>query len=151
MGEPMTEEQNVNPVGADWGMRLILLACWTMILAKVTFLLIGTPSPAFVELSYIVAFPVALWNLKRGRELLGGWFFVALLLYVAVGAGGWLVNQWQLWFDRVPEGALSTPWLIGSTVLAVNFFILLFFIGRELVARPAVQPVDTLSNGPRRA
>ena len=138
----MTDERRANPAGADWGMRLTLLACWAMILAKVTFLVLGNPSPVFVEVSYMVAFPVALWNLKRGRELLGGWFYVALLLYVAVGAAGWLVNQWQKWLLQPAEGALTTPLLIGSTVLALNFFILLFFIGRELVANPAVGPAE---------
>ena len=129
-------------------MRLILLACWVMILAKVTLLVLGDPSPMIVEVSYIVAFPVALWNLRRGRELLGGWFYLALLLYVAVGAASWLVNQWQRWLLQPAEGAMTTAMLIGSTVLAINFFILLFFIGRELVANPAVQSAeDRVQNG----
>lgn len=132
----------------DGVMRLILLACWAMIIAKVTLLLLGQPSPAYVELSYIVAFPVVLWNLRRGRELLGGWFYVALLIYVAVGAAGWLVNQWQRWLDQPQESSMGMPVLIGTTVLAINFFILLFFIGRELVANPAVSPPeDKAPNG----
>lgn len=132
----------------DSAMRLILLASWVMILAKVTLLLLGKPSPGYVEVSYIVAFPVVLWNLRRGRELLGGWFYVALLIYMAVGAAGWLFNQWHRWFDQSRESAMGMPVLIGTTVLALNFFILLFFIGRELVANPAVSPPeDKAPNG----
>lgn len=143
----MSKSERRNDSG-DSAMRVILLASWAMILAKVTLLLLGKPSPGYVEVSYIVAFPVVLWNLRRGRELLGGWFYVGLLIYVAIGAAGWLVNQWQRWFDQSRESALGMPILIGTTVLALNFFILLFFIGRELVANPAVTPPeDKAPNG----
>ena len=133
--------------GGDGAMRFILLACWGLILAKVAMLVLGQPSPTYLEVSYIVAFPVALWNLKRGRELLGGWFFVVLLLVLGAGAGAWIVHEWQVWFDRGNEAAMKTPWLVGSTILALNFFLLLFFVGRELLADPAVKVDEPAPNG----
>lgn len=133
--------------GGDTAMRFILLACWGLILAKVAMLVMGKPSPSYLEIAYIVAFPVALWNLKRGRELLGGWFFVALLLLLGVGAGAWIVHQWQVWLDATSQAAMTTPWLIGSTILALNFFLLLYFVGRELLADPAVRADEPSPNG----
>src|SRR5688572_26491358 len=109
-------------------LRALLLLCWLVVCAKTYFLLRGHVTPAVIEYSYIVALPTALWNLKTGLEVLGTWFYVAVLSFIGLGAIFWIVRAWRRYILEDPKG-MTLGWNIAATILAINFVILIFFVG----------------------
>lgn len=114
-------------------LRVLLVLCWLVVLAKTYFLLRGHPTPTIIEYSYIVALPTVLWNLKPGLDLLGTWFYIAVLSVIGLGIIFWVVRQWRRYIMEDPEKAWPLGWTIATSVLAINFVILIFFVGRELL------------------
>ncbi|HVL39234.1 MAG TPA: hypothetical protein VM328_07570 [Fimbriimonadaceae bacterium] len=129
----MSEPEATEVQGNQNLLRIILVICWSLVLAKAGFIVLSTKTPIYIEIAYIVALPTVLWNLKRGRELLGSYFYVGLLAVVGIAAAGWVAKEWFFYIESGSESlrALGRP--IGTTVLALNFIILLYFIGKELV------------------
>jgi hypothetical protein len=118
-------------------LRVLLLLCWAVVLAKTYFLIRGHPTPAVIEYSYIVALPTVLWNLKPGLDILGTWFYIAVMSVIGLGIVFWVVRQWRRYILEDPEKAWPLGWTIGTSILAINFVILIFFVGRELLAASA--------------
>lgn len=121
------KEKKRNPL-----LRIVLLLCWALVLAKTFYLLSGRPTPWVIEWSYVIALPTVLWNLKVGLEILGTWFYIGVLSFIGAGAVMWVVRSWRRYLTEDPK-SLPIEWTIGTTILAVNFVILIFFVGRELL------------------
>lgn len=124
-GRTMTANDNL--------LKVLLVVCWGLVLAKAGFIVLATKTPTYVELAYIVALPTVLWNLKRGRELLGTYFYVGLLAAVGVAAVAWTGKEWMQYAAEESESLRSLGWVIGKTILALNFMVLLYFVAKELV------------------
>lgn len=124
-------------------LRLLLLVGWAVVLAKTYFLVRGMPTPTPIEYANVAALPFVLWYLKLGLDLLGAWFYMLVLSYVGAGVVFWMVRSWRRFFLEEPR-TLSVPWLIVSTILAVNFLILIFFMARELIVSHIRKPLPEL-------
>ncbi|MFY9233957.1 MAG: hypothetical protein WAO58_05790 [Fimbriimonadaceae bacterium] len=128
----MTEPERAKNLLGTLLLQALLVICWALVLAKTYFLIRGHEAPAFIDYSYMVALPVALWYFKVGLELLGIWFYLGVLSFIEVGALFWIVRAWRRYLLNDEAKAMSLGWTIVATVLAVNFVILVFFVARDI-------------------
>ena len=136
-------ESEQKPTGNAILLRALLLMCWVVVLAKTYFLLRGHDTPAVIEYSYIVALPTVLWNLKTGLEVLGTWFYIGVLSFIGLGALFWIYRAWRRYLQDDPK-TMTLGWNITATILAINFVILIFFVGRELIGSQIVRQKQKL-------